>query len=190
MKLRKESLLAAFALLFIAVAPRVEASCAGPGYSFLIDVEVVSCSVADHLIREKIELLAERRQVSNVLMAESVGATPLPLDREGIEAYVQKRLQSGEVVATLLVRRSLRFTDSSKSGPEGTWQTTKDLDPVKYFVKAGAGGCGELGDGKQIMLFAPFQCCDTVPGSNSCMLGLPLALDVPEELLEHSRSDG
>ena len=191
MNLRIEPLLAAFALLFIAGAPRVEASCTGPGYSFLIDAEVVSCSVADQLIRERVVQSAERRQASIVRSAESVGATPRPLDRDSLEEGVQKRLQSGEVVATLMIRRSLRFPDSSKLRPDGTWQTAKDLNSVKYLVRAGAGGCSELSDGKQIMLFAPSQCCDTFPpGSNSCLLGLPLAVDVPKELLEHSRSDG
>ena len=182
------SRIVAVALLQISLATTVEASCAGPGNSALIGVRVVSCSVADQQIRERVERRAEVMHRSREFSARSVGASPKPLDLAGIEAEIEDRLRRGEVIVTLVVLRSLLLTDTDEPLPGSEWQASEKPAPTKYLARVGNGGCAELDDGKELVLFAPFQCCDTIPGSSSCMLGLPLALDVPEALLELSRS--
>ncbi|KAB2965238.1 MAG: hypothetical protein F9K16_02325 [Thermoanaerobaculia bacterium] len=185
------SLVAALALAFLAPPSRSEAACAGPATSFLIEAEVVDCSTPEPLIREKVERFTERRRKALAIMAESIGESPKAIDQAETEAFVQERLQTGDVVATLLIRRSRRFTgDSNVPSADGDWQTIENPKPEKYLVSIGTRGCSALPIGEEVLLYAPFQCCDTYPGSNSCMLHLPLAIDVPEALLEHSRSDG
>jgi hypothetical protein len=185
------SLIAALSLALLLPSSRSEAACAGPATSFLIEAEVVNCSTPEPLIREKVERFTESRRRTLELLAKSPGETPKSIDQAETEAFVQKRLETGDVIATLLIRRSRRFTGDSKvPSADGDWQTIESSAPEKYVVSIGTRGCSALPNGKEVLLYAPFQCCDTYPGSNSCMLHLPLAIDVPEALLEHSRSDG
>lgn len=185
------SLVAALSLALLAPFSRCEATCAGPATSLLIEAEVVSCSSAEPLIREKIEQFTESRRKARELVAKSRGETPKPIDRAEVEAFVQERLQTGDVVGTLLIRRSRRFTEDSKVfSAAGAWQVIESSNPEKYLVSIGTQGCNGLPIGEVVLLYSPYQCCDTYPGANSCMLHLPRAIDVPEALLEHSRSDG
>lgn len=173
-----------------AIPDRNHAQCLGEASSFLIEAKVVSCSTAEPLIRERIEELAEIMRKEEARNAEARGETPKPFDQSEVEADVQKRLKSRDAVVELSVRRSLRFSGWPELNPESAWQPTKDRKPVRYLVRIGSGGCSELGKGRRLVLFVPYSCHDNLPGPNESLLGLPLALDVPEDLLEHSRSGG
>jgi hypothetical protein len=167
---------------------RSEATCFGPATSLVLEVEVVSCSSAEDALREKVKQYEDLISETRARKAKNRGETPKPLDPAETELEVQKRMASGDVIAEFIVRRTRRFKESPKLKAEGPWQVNSDLKPVKYLVRIGSSGCATLVDEKKVVLFAPYQCCDTYPGSNDCMLHLPLAVDVPEDLLEHLRS--
>ena len=180
--------LAVVAALTLALPLISEAQCLGPAYSYLIEAEVIDCSSAADAIRDRVEHLDALLRAVDAGVWDPENAASRFLNPQASEPEVQKRLQSGDVVANLSIHRTLQFTESRSREQVGEWHESVDRSPVKYLVTLRGEGCDALRRRPAVTLFAPYECCDNLPGPNCCLLSLPHAVDVPEDLRHHVRS--
>lgn len=182
------SLSACLVAIALAFPRRAETTCIGPAFSYLIEVKVLECSSPAASIRDRVEYIDALMRAVDSGGRDPEHSVAQFMDPKASEAEVQKRLSSGDEIATLSIHRRLRFKESRTRELDGAWGLEEDSTPVKYLLTLRGERCESLREEKFVTLFAPFECCDNYPGPNSCLLSLPHAVNVPEDLRHHVRS--